>query len=247
VVGGQVRLIPEIVCEWGLAGLRSAAAGRNVVIVDIFSFSTAVSVAASRGAMILPCEWNEERATALARAERAELAAKRGEGPYSLAPASLRSIPVGLRLVVPSRNGSAIAFAAGEAGARKIIAACLRNAASVAKWVNEQREPVAVIAAGERWPDDTIRFAFEDWLGAGAIISRLVGDRTVEAAAAAAAFEVLRESLSEALAGSRSGRELLEAGRAEDIDLAAELDMDDVVPILTGNAFCDRGGTLPRS
>jgi 2-phosphosulfolactate phosphatase len=246
-VGGEARVIPDIVCEWGLAGLRSAAAGRNVVIVDVFSFSTAVSVAVRRGAMILPCEWNEERATALARAEGAELAAKRGEGRYTLAPASLRSIPAGLRLVVPSRNGSAIAFAASRVGAKSIVAACLRNGAAVARWLNEQRQPVAVIAAGERWPDDTIRFAFEDWLDAGAIISRLDGDRTVEAAAAAAAFEVLRGSLSDALAGCRSGRELLEAERAEDIDLAAELDGDDVVPILTGNAFCDRGGTLPRS
>jgi 2-phosphosulfolactate phosphatase len=247
VVGGEVRLIPEIVCEWGLAGLRSTAAGRNVVIVDVFSFSTAVSVAVSRGAMILPCEWNEERASALARAEGAELAAKRGEGRYTLAPASLRSIPAGMRLVVPSQNGSAIAFAARQAGARSIVAGCLRNAAAVARWLTEQREPVAVIAAGERWPDDTIRFAFEDWLGAGAIISRLDGNRTVEAAAAATAFEALRGSLSDALAGCRSGRELLEADRAEDIDLAAQLDADDVVPLLTGTAFCDPGGTLPRS
>jgi hypothetical protein len=76
VVGGGVGVIPDIVCEWGLAGLRSAAAGRNVVIVDVFSFSTAVSVAVRRGAMILPCQWNEARAAALARAEGAELASK---------------------------------------------------------------------------------------------------------------------------------------------------------------------------
>src|SRR2546430_15311912 len=111
--GGAVRSV-NVVCEWGLQGLRASARGRIVVIVDVLSFSTATTIAVSRGATILPCEWNDQRASAMAKSENAELASKRGEGRFSLAPASLRDVPRGLRLVLPSPNGSTLAYAARE-------------------------------------------------------------------------------------------------------------------------------------
>ena len=100
-----------------------------------------------------------------------------------------------------------------------------------------QARDVAVIAAGERWEDGTIRFAIEDWLGAGAIISRIAGNRSAEAESAAASFERLRLSIHATLASCPSGRELIDAGYPDDIDIASELDVDRAVPLLTGNAF----------
>jgi 2-phosphosulfolactate phosphatase len=225
----------NVVCEWGLQGLRASARGRVVIIVDVLSFSTAVTVAIGRGATILPCEWNHERAAALAKAEGAELASKRGEGRFSLAPASLRNVPSDLRLVLPSPNGSTLAFHARDFGAIAILAGCFRNAAAVARWASGR--PAAVIAAGERWPDGSLRFAIEDWLGAGAIISRLEGSRSAEAEAAAIAFERMRKDLRKILADCPSGRELIKKGYPDDIDLAAETDVDGAVPLLDGNAF----------
>jgi 2-phosphosulfolactate phosphatase len=221
----------NVVCEWGLQGLRASARGRVVVIVDVLSFSTAATIAVSRGATIFPCEWNDERASAMAKEEGAEVASKRGEGRFSLAPASLRDIPRGFRLVLPSPNGSTLAYAARELGAAAIVIGCLRNAAAVASWAADR--PAAVIAAGEKWADGSLRFAIEDWLGAGAIISRLAGSRSHDAEAAAAAFMSMRGKLREVLAASRSGIELIEKGYPDDVDMASEVDADDVVPLLT--------------
>ena len=102
----------------------------------------------------------------------------------------------------------------------------------MASWAGDR--PVAVIAAGEQWDDGTLRFAIEDWLGAGAIISRLRGSRSADAEAAAAAFERLRGSLHDALADSRSGRELIPNSiieRAPSAELRADqLDEDSLPP-----------------
>ena len=65
--------------EWGLAGLASVAqADAVVVVVDVLSFSTAVSVALARGASVLPFPWKDERATEYAHRHAALLAGPRG-------------------------------------------------------------------------------------------------------------------------------------------------------------------------
>lgn len=235
MVGSDPR---EVTCDWGLNGLRDLARDRVVIIVDVLSFSTAVTVAVSRGAMIFPCEWNDERAAAIATAENAAIASKRGQGRFTLAPASLREIPSGTRLVLPSPNGSTLAYAAQDLGAAAVAAGCLRNATAVAKWARAHKQPVAVIAAGERWPDRSIRFAIEDWLGAGAIISHLNGSMSALAASASCAFDaVFRRRLRDVLASSPSGRELIDLGYPDDIDIASQFDADVAVPVLDGNAF----------
>jgi 2-phosphosulfolactate phosphatase len=138
-------------------------------------------------------------------------------------------------MVLPSRNGSTIAVAARDAAFGAVVAGCLRNASAVARWVGGRE--VAVVAGGERWPDDSIRFAIEDWIAAGAIISRLPQARSTEAEAAVAAFERLRGDLRGVLRQSMSGRELIAARWSEDVEVAAEIDADDCVPVLEGNAF----------
>ncbi len=236
MVGGNLQRL-NVDCQWGMNGLRAVTSGNIVVIVDILSFSTAATVAIGRGATILPCEWNDERAGALAASERAELASKRGKGEFSLAPASLKKIPAGTRLVLPSPNGSTLAYAAREMEAAAVVIGCFRNAAAVAHWASKQQRDIAVIAAGEKWKDGTIRFSIEDWLGAGAIISRLAGNRSSEAEAATAAFDRLRHSIHATLESCPSGRELIDAGYPDDIEIASELDVDRAVPLLDGNAF----------
>src|SRR5438270_4451005 len=133
MVGSDPRAV-NVDCQWGLSGLRAIARDRVVIIVDVLSFSTATTVAVGKGATIFPCEWNDERAAALATAERAEVASKRGQGRYTLAPASLREMTPGFRLVLPSPNGSTLASHAQTLGASAVVIGCLRNAAAVASW-----------------------------------------------------------------------------------------------------------------
>jgi 2-phosphosulfolactate phosphatase len=225
-------------CEWGLAGLQHLAPADIVVIVDVLSFSTCVEVATSRGARIYPWRWKDETARAHAEKIGGEMAGTRQRfaGRYSLSPASLVSVDASLRLVLPSPNGSTLSLHAREMGAT-VVAGCLRNASAVSDWLRVQKKNVSVIPAGERWPDDTVRPALEDLIGAGAILSRLDGGLSPEAQSAVAAFTTCRNHLPETLRQCSSGRELIGRGFAEDIELAAALDAGQAVPVLDDDGY----------
>lgn len=96
----------EIRCEWGEHGISHLAPISDaVIIVDVMSFSTCVTVATARGAIIYPHRHKDESAQAFADSVGAELAGSRGKSRYSLSPAALIDIPEGTRLVLPSPNG----------------------------------------------------------------------------------------------------------------------------------------------
>ena len=154
-----------------------------------------------------------------------------------------------------SRNGAAVASAAGESA---VLVGSLRNAAATARTVLEiqnrrqQRTSVAVIAAGELTDAGDLRFAVEDLLGAGTIIaalSDLGADHTSpEAAAACESARGLRRALRHLLTASGSAKEIaagvesttkIEAAGLVPTDpkAAAEVDATDAVPVLDGDAF----------
>ena len=90
-----------------------------------------------------------------------------------------------------------------------------------------------MVAAGERWPDGSLRPAAEDLWGAGAVLARLASRRPVPRGTRAAdAFRAVEAVLADRLHGCASGLELVAAGFGEDVDVAAELDVSDVVPVL---------------
>ncbi len=220
--------------EWGRAGVEALAArSRGVVIVDVLSFSTAVDIAVGRGAAVLPYGWRDPSAAEFAASRGAILAGDRSAGGYSLSPASLRPIPPGTALVLPSPNGGALSLAAGPG----VWTACLRNCRAVADALRRVGGPVAVIPAGERWPDGEARTSAEDLLGAGAVLAELSGRLSPEAAAAVAVFERCRNRLPEILSGCVSGRELVARGFTGDIDLASECDASRTAPVLRGDRF----------
>ncbi len=220
-------------CEWGPGGLDALAPADVVVVVDVLSFTTCIDVAASRGAAILPFPWKDGTATAFAAAHDAILAGPRGSR-YSLSPASFRDAPRGLRCVLPSPNGAALAL---RARGTVVLAGCLRNASAVAAAARRHGSTYNVCPAGERWPDGSLRPALEDWLAAGAILARLPGPRSPEADAAVAAFEAHRERLPAALEAVGSGRELIARGYGTDVAIAAQHDVSGHAPRLAGGAF----------
>lgn len=227
----------EIRCEWGANGVATLAPESDViVIVDVLSFSTCVDVAVGNGVLIYPYLWKDESAVQFAASIPALLAQSRDNDPgsYSLSPASLRVIPTGTRLVLPSPNGATLSHATGTT---PTIAGCLRNARAVAEKAQTIGRRISIIPAGERWPDGNLRPAVEDWIGAGAIIAYLTGTRSVEADLAYRAFFQVQSDLTWYLTQCSSGRELLERGFAQDIHIAAELNVSDCVPLLTQGVY----------
>jgi 2-phosphosulfolactate phosphatase len=159
---------------WGPNGLRRLAPEAGVVVVvDVMSFSTAVDVALGRGATVLPYRWHDGTEEDYAEANNAVVASRTpAPGALSLRPSSLQEVEAGVRLVLPSPNGSALAFGAVDAGAGAVMVGSLRNATAVGR-AAARFESVAVVAAGERWRGATgpLRPAIEDLLGAGAILA----------------------------------------------------------------------------
>ena len=226
--------------EWGLAGVEALIDCADVfVVVDVLSFSTCVDVACSNGAQVFPFPFHDREAAAEeAIAKKAELAGLRSEktARFSLSAPTLQVIPSGARLLLPSPNGSHISFAAKQ---KVVLAGCLRNAATVAKAAMDaaQNGSIAVIPAGERWKDGSLRPAIEDLIGAGAIISEMKGSFSPEAVVARDAFYAARASLRDRLVASASGIELSDQGFPQDVEIAAKLNISSCAPILVEGAY----------
>ena len=77
------------------------------------------------------------------------------------------------RVVLPSPNGSVDRLRPRRQPAATVVGACLRNRTAVARWLLARGGTVAVVAAGERWPDGSLRPCAEDLWGAGAVLALL--------------------------------------------------------------------------
>lgn len=229
----------QVHCEWDLKGvemLRDRCA--VLVIVDVLSFSTAVDVAVSRGAMVFPFPHGDEAAAQVEAARvGARLASRTRAGDQlSLSPASLMQLRPGERLLLPSPNGSRLSLAGGQA---EVVAGALRNRTAVAGLARELagQGDIGLIPAGERWLDGSLRPALEDWLGAGAVIEALDLPMSAEARAARDAFRSARPHLGETIRDCLSGRELIERGFPQDVEIALALDLSEAAPRLIEGAY----------
>ncbi|MBU0985419.1 MAG: 2-phosphosulfolactate phosphatase [candidate division Zixibacteria bacterium] len=233
--------------DWGAESVaRAVRRGDAIVIVDTLSFSTAVSTAVGGGAEVYPIRHGGDACT-LADRVGGEVAVRRREVPdkgrFSLSPLTYRQVVAGDRIVLPSLNGGRCCEYA--AGADLVIAAALVNAEAVGAYVEsyllESTRKVTVIACGEMRTENDgsqlLRFAIEDLLGAGAVISHLSIAKSPEAQVAEAAFVSLRERIDNILFDSESGVELREMGFTDDVRFAAGVDTLHVVPRLVEGRF----------
>jgi 2-phosphosulfolactate phosphatase len=227
----------EVRCEWGPEAIHSVAVGcRVAIVVDVLSFTTCVDIATSRGAEILPFVWGPGPAAAAFAREVGALLAGENPRAWSLRPASLEQIDAGVRLVLPSPNGSALTDALARRPERpRILAGCLRNRSAVAAAARRIGGPICVIPAGERWArDGSLRPCVEDLLGAGGIVAALGGDRSPEARIAEASFVAHAGDLERMLARCASGHEKRARNQERDIELAAALDVSATAAELIG-------------
>ncbi len=127
-----------------------------------------------------------------------------------------------------------------------MIAGCLRNAPAVAAAALAVGGPIGLVAAGERWPDGTLRVAAEDAIGAGAIAAHLP-DRSPEADMAVAQFAAARADLRATMGALSSGRELVADGYGADVDLAAAHATSTAVPHLRNGILTATSATPASS
>ncbi|MCB8913325.1 2-phosphosulfolactate phosphatase [Rhodococcus rhodochrous] len=238
--------------EWGLSGAVALGASDISVVVDVLSFTTTLSVAADRGIEVLPYWARDDSAAEYAARHDAVLAVGRSRaeaGEVSLSPRTVRDADNLHRLVLPSPNGSSIAYLPATPST-VVVGACLRNATAVAAWIAEvlsEGATVAVIAAGEKWPDGSLRPCVEDLWGAGAVLADVLVRRaeltaSTEAEMAVAAWHAVRGNVNSSLEACASGRELIDMGYESDVAVAAEVDRSATVPVLVGDRFVDHRG-----
>jgi len=240
----------DIRLEWSLEGIAALSADCAVlVVVDVLAFSTTVDLALHRGSRVRPVRWDDPGDIAAAKAHGATIPDQHGWG---LRPSTVRRMPPGTYLALPSPNGAALCSAAAAAGTH-VVTGCLRNAKAVARLSKTlaEGEPIGVIPAGERWGVDLagthtegpLRPCVEDHLGAGAIVDALIGLDvrwpSPEAAQAARAFRAAGPDLGAVVAGSSSGQELRAKGLGADVDLAMALNRSEVAPYLVRGVFVD--------
>jgi 2-phosphosulfolactate phosphatase len=226
--------------DWGWRGCSQAAArGDVVVIVDVLRFSTMVASATSRRVHIIPVS-DADDIESLQREHGAVVIEN------SLAPLRYETVPPGTRVVVRSPNGATCVRL--SSAAPQVVTGAIVNASAVAAHLREalsrERQAVTVIACGERWAhsseDGALRFALEDFLGAGAILCQLDDDLSPEAQLCAAAFQSQRDRILDLLLGCGSGRELLARNDRASVELAAALDRYSVVPVLENGVIRPR-------
>ena len=228
--------------DWGPVGAAEVP-GQLVAVVDVLSFTTAVTVAVDNGIEVLPYRWRDESAATFAQQHNATLAVGRSQDGISLSPVTIRRAQNIKRLVLPSPNGSTISQQLQDSGST-VLAVSLRNAAAAASYVATQLaadQTVVAIAAGERWKDGSLRPAVEDLWGAGAFLAALadsgIGPLSPEARAAAAAYREVAGELPGLLYECAGGRELTAYGFEEDVAIAAEVGASQSVPVLRGGVF----------
>ena len=107
-----------ILSEWGISGVEALRGQAAVlVIVDVLSFSTAVDVAVSKGAIVHPFPYGDEVAAQVAADRVGGVLAepRRSSGnQFSLSPQSLLALPPGTHIVLPSPNGARLSLACGS-------------------------------------------------------------------------------------------------------------------------------------
>jgi 2-phosphosulfolactate phosphatase len=228
-------------CAWGAHGVAALVGGCDVVVViDVLSFTTSVELCVSRGATVCPLRLRDERAAERAAEVGAVLAGANDRG-WSLKPHTLEDIEPGTRIVLPSPNGSRMSTLTGDT---PTLAGCLRNASAVAVRAAATGRTIGIVASGEEWPDGSLRPAFEDQCGAGAVIAALPPtlSRSPEARAAEAVFRDARDDLHARVLECASGREKQSRGYERDVELATQLDVSSSVPELVEGTY---RGTSP--
>ncbi len=234
--------------EWGHYGARIAAArGDVVIIIDTLSFSTAVVTAVHYGGIVYPCRNEEELDRIAVQMRGIAKSVSRQDVPdrglYSLSSETYFDLEPETRIALMSPNGAACFHNAQKAP--KLYIGSLLNADAIgnviARILDETDLAVTLNPCGERWSkpneDGSLRFAVEDCLAAGAILSYVTHDKSPEAMLCEAAYNGAQNYLEEIIWECVSGLELRNGGFDNDVSYAAQMNIYDTVVVRDGECL----------
>lgn len=218
-----------------------ALAGKTVVVIDVLRATTTIVHALAEGAaQVIPClEIDEAKKSAAELSGASVLGGERGGLPIAgfdlgNSPAEYTRERVSGKTVVFTTTNGTRAMKRCHAAARVLIGAFVNFSAICRELTTADQ--IALVCAGT---DGHV--TREDTLFAGAIVDDLtrskkwqLNDQALLAADAwHAAVRLLTDRpLGIMLRDSRGGRNLIETGQENDIDLAAQMDKFDIVPEL---------------
>jgi 2-phosphosulfolactate phosphatase len=228
----NVHLLPALVEPAELAG-------KAVVVIDVLRATTTIIHALAAGANdVIPLlEVDEAREIAIGMPSEGVLGGERGGkriAGFNLGNSPLEYTPAavgGKTLIFTTTNGTRAMLRCKLA--RRILIAGFVNFSAVCRELATE-EQIEIVCAGTNG-----HVTREDTLLAGAIVEE-AGQalRNDQAEIAADAWRTAvgtlsgRDPLAAALRESHGGRNLIEIGQGDDIDLAAQIDRFDIVPEL---------------
>jgi len=216
---------PTTTVSCGPEGLDAALRrGDIAVIVDVLRFSSTATTAVANGFAVRP------------RSRPPEGDAPRRMG---LSPLDYLDPKDPGEVLLVSPNGAFLAERIGVNDAGFI--GCFLNGRTVARIASavalKEGRNITLVAAGEIEEDlsDGVRrprFAVEDWLGCGHILSGMRMERSAEAEVCARTYDSCKMALVDLVKGSLSGRYLIGRGKECDISHCLQRDIYDVVPVV---------------
>lgn len=212
---------------------------RIAVVIDVIRATTSIVTAFRHGARcVCPVTGVDEARRALASTPGALLAGERGgqrlpgfdlgNSPREFTPETVR----GRDVILTTSNGTKTLRAVEEG--RSVAIGALLNRAAIGRWLRARDEDALIVCSGYEGV-----FSLEDAVCAGAVVDSLTADETsVVFEDGAEASRVLwaryASDLPGLLRGTGWGRHIVEIGLGADLDLCAQLDVTDVVPVMTG-------------
>jgi 2-phosphosulfolactate phosphatase len=196
------------------------------IMVDVLRASTTITIALEKFQQVIPVVDHEEAAQ-VAKDMGAIIAGERRGATLDGFHAGNSPIEIqefeGKTLVLTTSNGTRIM----EGMRSKVLIGCFANASAVAKAAQElAQEHVEIVMAGVEG-----RFAIEDFLGAGEIISHLQNEEVDEYAQSAVLAIQNISKVDHAVLKSRSSRGLNQLGFGEDVKFCLQRNISDNVPI----------------
>ncbi|HSO25252.1 MAG TPA: 2-phosphosulfolactate phosphatase [Methanobacteriaceae archaeon] len=202
------------------------------IMVDVLRASTTITVALDHFKEVIPVLEQGEALKIASKKEAVIAGERRGatiEGfDAGNSPIEIQKL-TGDTLVLTTSNGTRIM----EGMNSKVLVGCFTNARAVARAAQElANTEIEVVMAGVEG-----RFAIEDFLGAGEIISNLQNEDLDEYAQAAVLAVQDKNLIKETVLKSRSAKRLTEIGFKKDVEFCLKRNISNNVPVFQNKSL----------